>query len=213
MSNKEAVALLEARLAELERKGNALIQVINDLRAEDGLPPRGRSTPGGRRTEPEQASRDLILAEIKPDVFEGKKLQTSVREYLTMRKLRDAGPATPREIYDGLAKGGFKFGAKSEADAFASLRTLLRKRAAFFHKLPNGTYGMTAWYARAKLKTAGPAAEARKGPGKVEAVVKSEGKLAQAAKADVKPTPTAKPEVKVAAAVRVPDKAPAIKAG
>src|SRR5687768_14988192 len=115
MSNKEAVAVLEARLAELERKGKALIQVINDLRAEDGLPARGRFTPGKRGAEPEQASRALILAEIKPDVFEGKKLQTAVREYLTMRKLRDAGPATPREIYDGLAKGGFKFGAKSEA--------------------------------------------------------------------------------------------------
>jgi hypothetical protein len=211
MSNKEAVAVLEARLTELERKRNALIQVINDLRAEDGLPPRGRSAPGGRRTEPEQASRDLILAEIKPDVFEGKKLQTSVREYLTMRKLRDAGPATPREIYDGLAKGGFNFGAKSEADAFANLRTLLRKRAAFFHKLPNGTYGMTAWYARAKLKKAGP--EARKGPGKVEAAVRSEGRLAQTAKADVKPTPAVKPEVKTAPAVKVPDKVPAIKAG
>ena len=52
MSNKEAVAVLEARLAELERKGNALIQVINDLRAEDGLPPRGRFAPGGRGAEP-----------------------------------------------------------------------------------------------------------------------------------------------------------------
>jgi hypothetical protein len=188
MSNKEAVAILEARLAELERKGNALIHVINDLRAEDGLPPRGRFNPGGRGAQPEQASGDLILAEIMPDVFEGKKLQTAVREYLTMRKLQDAGPATPREIYDGLAKGGFKFGAKSEADAFANLRTLLRKRAAFFHKLPNGTYGMTAWYARAKIqkdKGSGAAAEDKKGAFN-RAAFKREGQRALAIKPELR---------------------------
>ena len=146
MSNAAAIEQLERRLTEMERKGNALIEVINDLRSEDGLPPRapfggGGATNGGAPTQ------------IKPDTFYGKKMQTAVREYLEMRKVaagRATNPATPREIYEAITTGGYQFDTKDETTALIGLRQLLRKRTAFFHKLPNGTYGLTVWYPDAK---------------------------------------------------------------
>ena len=152
MSNAVAIEQLERRLAELERKANGTIEIINDMRAEDGLPPRAPFGGGG---SPGNASRTgaASVTTIKPDTFYGKKMQTAVREYLEMRMLATGGqtnPATPRDIYTAITEGGFQFDTKDETNALVGLRALLRKRTAFFHKLPNGTYGLTAWYPDAK---------------------------------------------------------------
>jgi hypothetical protein len=150
MSNRAALDALEARLADMERKANALIEVINDLRADEGLPPRAPFGSGGGGGAGQSLAGGAALSQIKPDTFYGKKLQTAIREYLIMRKAQGAGPATPREIYDAITKGGFQFDTKNENISLVSLRSLLRKRTAFFHKLPNGAYGLTAWYPDAK---------------------------------------------------------------
>lgn len=150
MKNTAAIEALEQRLADFERKGNTLIEVINDLRQEDGLPPRGPFGGGGGGVR--TVGGGATLANIKSDTFYGKKLQTAVREYLEMRfaAARGTDPATPRQIYDAITSGGFTFDAKDEANALVGLRSLLRKRTAFFHKLPNGAYGLTSWYPDAK---------------------------------------------------------------
>jgi hypothetical protein len=148
MSNAAAIEQLERRLDDLERKGNALVEVINDLRSEDGLPPRAPFGGGGAGTKAGAGT-----THIKPDTFYGKKMQTAVREYLEMRKVAAGGatnPATPREIYAAIVEGGFQFETKDETTALVGLRALLRKRTMFFHKLPNGTYGLTSWYPDAK---------------------------------------------------------------
>jgi hypothetical protein len=153
MSNAAALEVLERRLADMERKANALVETINDLRAEDGLvprPPFGGGGPGGGLTA---AGGAAIATQIKSDTFYGKKMQTAVREYLEMRKAATGGatnPASPREIYEAITTGGFQFETKDETNALVGLRQLLRKRTAFFHKLPNGTYGLTSWYPDAK---------------------------------------------------------------
>lgn len=159
MKNGAAIEALERRLADFERKGNALIEVINDLRSEDGLPPRGPFGGGGDGAR--AAGATPTLTTIKSDTFYGKKLQTAVREFLEMRysAARGTDPATPRQIYDAITQGGFTFDVKDEANALVGLRALLRKRTAFFHKLPNGTYGLTAWYPDAKRPKASDAAE------------------------------------------------------
>jgi hypothetical protein len=152
MSNAAALEVLERRLTEMERKANVLVETINDLRAEDGLPPRppfGTGGGGGAGS----GSGGATLSQIKPDTFYGKKLQTAVREYLEMRWTaagNHTDPATPKEIHDAITKGGYQFDAKTPEIALVGLRALLRKRSAFFHKLPNGTYGLTAWYPDAK---------------------------------------------------------------
>jgi hypothetical protein len=163
MKNKEAIEALERHLGEMERKANTLVEVINDLRHEDGLPPRGPFGGGGTTATNSGAS----VTKIKPDTFYNKKLQTAVREYLEMRMVAAGGatsPASPREIYTAITEGGYQFDAKDEHVALVSLRALLRKRSAFFHKLPNGTYGLTAWYGDIKKpKNATATAEAEEG--------------------------------------------------
>lgn len=161
MSNAAALEVLERRLDDYERKANALLAVVNDMRAEDGLPPRPPFGGGsGASHDGSTITASRRLAQIRSDTFYGKKLQTAVREYLEMRGPKDLGPAKPREIYEAITAGGFKFDTKDENVALVGLRALLRKRSAFFHKLPNGAYGLTAWYPDAKRqKMAAPEGE------------------------------------------------------
>jgi hypothetical protein len=152
MSNKAALETLEARLSDVVRKGNALVEVINDLRAADGLPPLPPLGGGDGGVGVGHSSGSGAVMQIKPDSFYGKKLQTAIREYLELRYaiVHGTNPATPKEIYEAITAGGYQFEAKTPDIAMVGMRALLRKRTAFFHKLPNGTYGLTSWYPDAK---------------------------------------------------------------
>ena len=142
-----AIAALERRLAEHERKASELKGVINVLHIEAGLPPKYpevAANTGG-------SEGGAVLTQIKRDSFYGKKQMTAVREYLEMRRLQGNGPATPREIWEALTAGGYQFEAKDQVVALVGLRALLRKSNKVFHKLPGtGTYGLLAWYPDAK---------------------------------------------------------------
>lgn len=143
-----AIAVLERQLSLAERKVNALKGAINVLYVETGgAPPypEGGGDDGGGSSK---------ITAIRDDTFYGKKQQTAVREYLEMRKAQGQGPAKPREIFDALKAGGYQFETKDDEIALVSLRALLRKRSAFFHKLPNGAYGLTSWYPHAKAQKA-----------------------------------------------------------
>lgn len=141
-----AIAFLQGKLEEAERKANELRGAINVLRAEAGLAPLAQNGVGGK----DASSGATAITSIKDDTFYGKRQQTAIREFLEMRKAAGQGPAKPREIYDALKAGGYEFEAKSDEIALVGLRALLRKRTHVFHKLPNGAYGMTAWYPHAK---------------------------------------------------------------
>jgi hypothetical protein len=165
MSNEPALKILEPKLDDLERNANALRQVINDLRKEDGLPPLvpGGGTGAGKSSSGSETSGGQLTS-IKSDTFFGKKMQTAAREYLEMRKASTGdGPATPRDIYDALVSGGFKFEAKDEATALISLRALLRKRSAFFTKV-GSKYGLLAWYPEHKARRAASSSTVDDGP-------------------------------------------------
>ena len=138
-----AIELFRGKLADAERNVNQIRGALNLLLVEAGLPPipSGGGDQGGGGTAP---------TEIAPDTFYGKRLQTAAREYLEMRRARGQGPAKPREIYEAVVAGGFQFEATSADVALVGLRAMLRKRSHVFHKLPNGTYGLTAWYPHAK---------------------------------------------------------------
>lgn len=146
--------MLERRLAETERKANTLLEALNELRAEAGLPPRPPGH-GGGGSGPSAS----VSTQIKPDTFFGKKQQTAIREYLEMRRAQGLGPAKPREIYDALVAGGFRYDAKDAETALVGMRAMLRKRTATFIKVGNGAYGLTSWYPDAKKpKPASPVA-------------------------------------------------------
>jgi hypothetical protein len=147
-----AIAALERKLAALEQQANGIRSAINVLCETGGMPPRYPDGGGGGG----RPSVDGALAQIGPDTFYGKKQSTAIRQYLEMRKAAGKGPATPREIFDALKKGGMQFETKSDDVALVGLRALLRKNTVTFHKLPNGSYGLLSWYPDAKKPKAAP---------------------------------------------------------
>jgi hypothetical protein len=145
-----AITLLEREYDEAVRNANALLTTINVLRARAGLDPK----PPGIGASADAGASGGAITQIKSDTFYGKKMQTAVREYLEMRRAQSLGPAKPRDIYDAITAGGYQFETSNIDNALVGLRAMLRKRTHFFHRLPNGTYGMTAWYPNAKVAKA-----------------------------------------------------------
>lgn len=148
------IELLIAQITELERKANAYRASVNVLCERDGLPPMYPDSggDGGGSGTKGHSNHDTAsaIAHIKPDMFYGKAQQTAVREYLGVRKAKGDGPAKPAEILAGLRAGGYQVEAKTDDIALVGLRAMLRKRTVVFHKLPNGTWGLSEWYSNLK---------------------------------------------------------------
>jgi hypothetical protein len=130
------------KVDDTERQLRELKNAVNILCHDAGLPPRFVDIGNSRDAK--------AITRIKPDSFYGKQLSTAIREFLTMRKSQDMGPAKPREIFEALRLGGYEFETKDDEIALNSLRATLRKNSAVFHRLPNGSYGLLAWYPDAK---------------------------------------------------------------
>jgi DNA-directed RNA polymerase delta subunit len=80
----------------------------------------------------------------RSDAYYGKRLATACREYLEFRK-----KAVPvEEILNGLLQGGFDFEALewSPSTRLRALAMSMSKNTAVFHRLPNNTWGLLAWY-------------------------------------------------------------------
>ncbi len=158
MSNHDGteatIAMLERSIEEAEQKIRALRIAINTICAEAGMPQRypdvALAGSGGSR-----------LLQIKDDTFYGKKQTPAMREYLEMRKAQNLGPAKPREFFEALKAGGYQFEAKDDETAIVGLRALLRTQPQIFHRLPQGTYGLTEWYPDAKRQREAKAASKR----------------------------------------------------
>ena len=146
-----AIDELEKELADLERNANALLTTINLLRSRAGQPPRPAGFGGDRKVVGDEVA---VPATIRHDTFFGKKLSTSAREFLEMRKAADLGPARVKEIFEALKQGGYQFDTKDDENAQASLRSLMSKYTVIFQKLPNGTWGLKNWYPDAKRSRA-----------------------------------------------------------
>jgi hypothetical protein len=138
-----AIEALEKDLDEAERHVNALRTSINLLRAKAGM---GPMPDGGGGPPPSGGGKPSTTPGIRSDQFFGKKGQTAIREFLELRNSKGLGPATAREIHDGLVAGGFNFEAKDDNTAMIGLRATLRKRSETFVKMKNGNYGLRAWY-------------------------------------------------------------------
>jgi hypothetical protein len=162
-----AIAALEQRLYDVERKMNefrgaadAFRASINTLCEQAGLPPRypdgggGGSAPESKASATSAASAAASLSSIASDRFHGKRQATAVREYLEMRRAANLGPGKPREIYGALKRGGYQFTAKDDETALVGLRTTMRKNSVTFYKLPDGAYGLRAWYPHTKVTKA-----------------------------------------------------------
>jgi hypothetical protein len=154
---RPAIEALQQDLVELDRKvaeTKATINRLCELAGDQPMFP-DVSTGGNQPT----------LASVQADSFYGKVITTAAREYLEMRRNANLGPASPRDIYEALKRGGFKFDTKIENNAITGVRNTLRKASAIFHRLPNGEYGLLKWYPRAKDESA-PVRPGKKTKGK-----------------------------------------------
>lgn len=148
---------IEALLEELQLQ---LEQVADTKKTINSLLRRIGKEPQFPDVEAEQAG--FGSGRIRTDQFYGRALATSVEEFLENRKKATGEQAcTSNEILVGLEAGGFDFKAQGwkDKDRLRSLSVTLGKNPKF-HRLPNGTYGLSSWY---------PGVAARKErPGKAE---------------------------------------------
>ena len=121
-------------IAKLKRTANS----VADLVGEGPVYPDVENENGG------------TVSPSRADAYYGKPLATAVREYLEFR--RQAVPV--EEIQRGLEKGGFDFDALgwNEAGRLRALAMSISKNTPVFHRLPNGMWGLVAWYPEAQKK-------------------------------------------------------------
>ena len=136
-----AIAALQEDLKVFERKARGLKEAINTLCVSAGGEPLYNIK-----------DEDAVgtITNIRADTFYGKTIGQAAREYLDMRRGSNLGPATPREIFEALVQGGLQFETASDTNSLISVSSTLRKSSKIFHKLPNGQYGLLAWYPNAK---------------------------------------------------------------
>ncbi|MET4293638.1 hypothetical protein ABIB06_004710 [Bradyrhizobium sp. LB8.2] len=144
-----AIAAMERRREEALAGVADLERTINHLCKEAGYPPRYNEATVSNATK---------VTQISDDTFYGMKQTPAMRAYLEMRKAQGLGPANTREIYDALVQGGYQFESKTPDIAMVGMRALLRTQPLVFHRLPQGTWGLAAWYPDAKK----PKEEAKK---------------------------------------------------
>ena len=122
----EQLAEQEKRVAETKRTINGLLQSVGESPAFDDV---------------ESSTSSL---KVRRDEFYGKPFATAAQLYLQRRKQA----CTSDEIMKGLEQGGFDFRLTEwkEKDRLRSLAISLAKNNKVFHKLPNGTFGLTDWY-------------------------------------------------------------------
>jgi hypothetical protein len=152
-----AIATFERRREEALATAAECERTINTLCKEAGYPP--------RYTEA-AASNSMRVTQIADDTFYGQKQTPAMRMYLEMRKAQGLGPATPRDIYQALEQGGYVFEAKNAEIAMVGMRALLRTQPNVFHRLPQGTWGLTAWYPDAKKPKEEPKSKKKKATAK-----------------------------------------------
>jgi hypothetical protein len=145
---EQAIGELAAEIAADEVALKKKKESVNTLCAVDGRGPM-------YQIEDAQAA---VPTAIRSDQFYGKPLASAVRTILEMRRQKNRGAALVNEIHDALVAGGYQFNTKSDDVSKNSLRNSLAKNTVTFHKLPNGRFGLLAWYPKAQ-KSAGTAAE------------------------------------------------------
>ncbi|MEI9475191.1 MAG: hypothetical protein WCO26_01250 [Deltaproteobacteria bacterium] len=125
----QAIQKIQGDLDKLMVEVNKKKNVINEIYGILGQP------------APYEIEGDTGTKPLRPDQFYGKAFATAATEFLQRKR----HACTAEEIYDGLKEGGFKF-PWEESDRLRSVAISLAKNSTLFHKLPNNTFGLLAWY-------------------------------------------------------------------
>ncbi len=79
------------------------------------------------------------IRQMRPDLFYGRVFAEAVSEFLSM----EGHACSVEEIIRGLEAGGFDFPWDTKVVSVCSMSIT---KNSLFHKLPNGTFGLMAWY-------------------------------------------------------------------
>jgi len=151
------IEVLVAKVRGKEDEANKLKHLVNELCSEACVAIR----------YPNVAQNGGVSLAIRADHFYGQTLTAAIRNYLEHRKASGLGAATVVEIFRAIRDGGYKFESRSEQNKQISVGNALRKTSSIFHRLPNGQYGLLAWYPSAKAVPENDAPNAKwKGKGK-----------------------------------------------
>jgi hypothetical protein len=133
-----AVDALRAQLREQLAEADETKKMINSLLRRMGEEPEF----GDSELDQRETTRPSIGG--RADQYYGKPFATAAQEYLERRKQA----CSAEEILRGLEQGGFDFRQLNwkENDRKRSLAISLAKNNQKFHKLPNNTFGLVAWY-------------------------------------------------------------------
>lgn len=142
-----AVELILEQIAEKEQEIARLRDTANAFCAALGAP-----LPFPDAVGSAGASTALRRDVVKPDQFVNFSApSTAARAFLEWRK--EKGAASADDIFDALQRGGFLFEQRDQNDAKNGLRIALGKDGAII-RLPNGFYGLAAWYPDARKERA-----------------------------------------------------------
>lgn len=141
---EQTIADLVQETARMETDLNDNKRLVNKLCTKIGkLPP---------YPDTERAT-EVGIGNVRRDQWYGQSISTSIREYLSIRRAANLGPATVNEIYDALVSGGFAFEARDADNAKRGIRICLTKNTSLFHRLPDDKhYGLIEWYPEAKTR-------------------------------------------------------------
>lgn len=136
-----AVEALRNQLREQLAEADETRKTINNLLKRMGEEP---EFPEAEVNQQQATMRISSGAVVRADQYYGKPFATAAQEYLERRK----EACSAEEILRGLEQGGFDFKALhwGENDRLRSLAISLAKNNQKFHKLPNKTFGLLAWY-------------------------------------------------------------------
>ena len=142
MADERYAAALEAALEEVEQKASELAaaqRFANSMALKAGVDQPFANV---------EIQTPTSAASIKSDQFANFGFPSEAgRAFLAFRG-QAKGAADLDTIFEALQKGGFAWGS-SKNDPKGGLRIALGKDAQV-HKLPNGSYGLKAWYPHAK---------------------------------------------------------------
>jgi hypothetical protein len=137
---RPAVEALREQLQEQLAEADETRKMINSLLKRMGEEPEFPDA----EVNQQQSVRPSFGVGARADQYYGKPFATAAQEYLERRKQA----CSAEEIMSGLEQGGFDFKALGwqEDDRLRSLAISLAKNNQKFHKLPNKTFGLVAWY-------------------------------------------------------------------
>lgn len=145
---RKTIEKAQEKLRGIEEEAAKIKRFINSAYELEGEPP--------IYLDVDERSRPAT-AITRKDQFYGRPLATVAREILEMRHAAGLGAASIDEIFEALKGGGFQFEFKDEGVAKRGVGISLAKNTTVFHRLPNGYYGLAAWYPNARKTKSEPA--------------------------------------------------------